>query len=118
MEMLKLYSLEDLKGCPLDKWGILDPGTSRYDVSGETRENGKLCFKDERPLRTLMVVMDTQAQPLDLILLPGVAFDGECNRVCRFSLPTHLKLMYSLAEEKRTTIVSCINTPQPIHARY
>ena len=40
MEMLRLYTLHDLEGCPTDKWGILDPGTARYDSPGETRENG------------------------------------------------------------------------------
>ena len=39
MDMLRLYSLQDMKACPLDKWGILDPGTGRRDAEGE-RENG------------------------------------------------------------------------------
>jgi len=43
MKMLRLYSEEDLARCPLDKWGILDPGTHRRELGKEedTREDGK-----------------------------------------------------------------------------
>jgi 5-formyltetrahydrofolate cyclo-ligase len=41
MHMLRLYSLEDMRACPLDKWGILDPGEDRKDAHGP-RENGGL----------------------------------------------------------------------------
>lgn len=43
MHMLRLHSAEDLAACPLDKWGILDPGTMRRDVGheGEAREDGE-----------------------------------------------------------------------------
>lgn len=41
MHMLRLYSPADLEACPLDKWGILDPGTRRYDKD-ERREDGEL----------------------------------------------------------------------------
>ncbi|WOO84554.1 5-formyltetrahydrofolate cyclo-ligase [Vanrija pseudolonga] len=73
MEMLRLYSPADLAACPLDKWGILDPGTVRRDAGhdGERRED----------------VNDTSAPALDLILVPGVAFDAACNRV-RVAPPT------------------------------
>ena len=42
MKMLRLYSEEDLAHCPLDKWGILDPGTHRREVGkeSESREDG------------------------------------------------------------------------------
>lgn len=45
MEMLRLYSPADLAGCPLDEWGILDPGTGRRDAGheGERREDGALA---------------------------------------------------------------------------
>jgi 5-formyltetrahydrofolate cyclo-ligase len=39
MRMLRLYSQEDLAACPLDKWGILDPGEYRRDT-GEKRHDG------------------------------------------------------------------------------
>jgi 5-formyltetrahydrofolate cyclo-ligase len=39
MDMLRLYSLADMHACPLDKWGILDPGLDRRDVEGK-REDG------------------------------------------------------------------------------
>jgi 5-formyltetrahydrofolate cyclo-ligase len=40
--MLRLYSEEDLAHCPLDKWGILDPGTHRRELGKESepREDG------------------------------------------------------------------------------
>ena len=42
MKMLRLYSVEDLARCPLDKWGILDPGTHRRELGKEqeSREDG------------------------------------------------------------------------------
>jgi len=42
MKMLRLYSEEDLARCPLDKWGILDPGTHRRELGKEEepREDG------------------------------------------------------------------------------
>jgi 5-formyltetrahydrofolate cyclo-ligase len=42
MKMLRLYSEEDLAHCPLDKWGILDPGTHRRELGKESepREDG------------------------------------------------------------------------------
>jgi 5-formyltetrahydrofolate cyclo-ligase len=40
MRMLRLYSRADLEACPLDKWGILDPGETRRDT-GEKREDGE-----------------------------------------------------------------------------
>jgi hypothetical protein len=41
MEMLRLYSLDDLAGCPTDMWGILDPGLNRFDGDKGVRENGR-----------------------------------------------------------------------------
>ncbi|KAL7421663.1 hypothetical protein Q5752_003432 [Cryptotrichosporon argae] len=66
MRMLRLYSPADLAACPTDKWGILDPGSSRRDT-GERRED----------------VFDASADKLDLVLLPGVAFDETCERLGR-----------------------------------
>ncbi|WVW81164.1 5-formyltetrahydrofolate cyclo-ligase [Kwoniella bestiolae CBS 10118] len=67
MKMLRLYSSSDLDKCPLDKWGILDPGETRNDMEREMREDA----------------MNRSSPPLDLILIPGVAFDEECNRLGR-----------------------------------
>ncbi|WVQ82864.1 5-formyltetrahydrofolate cyclo-ligase [Cryptococcus sp. DSM 104549] len=67
MRMLRLYSSTDLENCPLDKWGIVDPGLFRKDVEKALRED---CMNPKSPA-------------LDLILIPGVAFDEECNRLGR-----------------------------------
>jgi len=41
--MLRLYSTQDRNSCPLDKWGILDPGLNRRDTECEMRrEDGEL----------------------------------------------------------------------------
>nr|ODN85734.1 5-formyltetrahydrofolate cyclo-ligase [Cryptococcus depauperatus CBS 7841] len=67
MHMLRLYSSEDLANCPLDKWGIVDPGLYRKDNEQFLREDA----------------MDPKSPGLDLILIPGVAFDKDCNRLGR-----------------------------------
>lgn len=42
MRMLRLYSTQDWTGCPTDKWGILDPGLTRFDTTERaTREDGE-----------------------------------------------------------------------------
>ena len=86
MRMLRLYSKADLEQCPLDKWGILDPGQSRRDIiSKDKRQDGELR-ESYSTLVAHQVVMDTDIDPLDLVLLPGVAFDENCNRVSRITL--------------------------------
>ncbi|RSH84051.1 5,10-methenyltetrahydrofolate synthetase [Saitozyma podzolica] len=76
MRMLRLYSPEDMQRCPLDNWGILDPGEYRRDVPEEQHERREDVSLTEAAL-------DGTAPDLDLILLPGVAFDEECNRLGR-----------------------------------
>jgi 5-formyltetrahydrofolate cyclo-ligase len=79
MRMLRLYSPRDLKGCPTDKWGILDPGVTRFDTTGHAvREDGG---HDYDYWQLIYPVMDQGSPKLDLILLPGVAFDSDFNRV-------------------------------------
>jgi 5-formyltetrahydrofolate cyclo-ligase len=80
MEMLRLYSSADLAACPLDKWGILDPGTHRRDIVEQVREDGGL-WEVYTTVRLTPQAMDPAAPELDVILVPGVAFDAECNRV-------------------------------------
>jgi len=46
-------------------------------------------------LSPLTIVMDSGSAPLDLILLPGVAFDTECNRVSRPFLNARKELIIS-----------------------
>lgn len=47
MHMLRLYSPADLEACPLDRWGILDPGTERRDPEGkgQAREDGRCSLE-------------------------------------------------------------------------
>ncbi|KAK1921129.1 5-formyltetrahydrofolate cyclo-ligase [Papiliotrema laurentii] len=95
MEMLRLYTNEDLEQCPLDKWGILDPGLRRFDVD-EQREN----------------VFDAGADDLDLILLPGVAFDDECNRLGRGKAYYDRFLHRYTTARKRPLLIALALTPQ------
>lgn len=44
MRMLRLYTTQDLKNCPLDRWGIIDPGVERKDVEKSLREDGTCAF--------------------------------------------------------------------------
>ncbi|KAL5499038.1 hypothetical protein ACEPAH_1556 [Sanghuangporus vaninii] len=56
MDFLRLYNLEDLESLPSGMWGIKEPD---FDYKGKRRT----C------------ALDDDAEPLDLIIVPGVAFD-------------------------------------------
>lgn len=45
MRMLRLYSTQDLENCPLDRWGIVDPGVERRDMDKSLREDGTNAFR-------------------------------------------------------------------------
>jgi hypothetical protein len=64
--------------------------------------------------------MDTQAEPLDLILLPGVAFDEDCNRVSASGALSYGedKLIRSWEGERRITTVSWGDTRRPTANHY
>ncbi|WWC67405.1 5-formyltetrahydrofolate cyclo-ligase [Kwoniella pini CBS 10737] len=96
MRMLRLYSPADLEKCPLDKWGILDPGEMRNDREGEEREN----------------VMNRSAPPLDVILVPGVAFDEECNRLGRGKAYYDRFLLSYTSKHRSPLLVALALSPQ------
>ncbi|CAL1699705.1 unnamed protein product [Somion occarium] len=62
MDFLKVYNEDDLNSLPSGKWGIKEP---HYRHQGGQRAN----------------VLDSSAEQLDLILLPGVAFDRSFARL-------------------------------------
>ncbi|RVD80330.1 uncharacterized protein DFL_008229 [Arthrobotrys flagrans] len=64
MDMVSLESLEDYQGLKRNNWGIPTPTKK----SLETREN---CIDEVKAGKA----------GLDLIVMPGVAFDGECRRL-------------------------------------
>ncbi|KAK6333901.1 hypothetical protein TWF730_004083 [Orbilia blumenaviensis] len=64
MDMVSLESLEDYQGLKRNSWGI--PTPTRKSL--ETRKN---CMDEIKANR----------DGLDLIVMPGVAFDGECRRL-------------------------------------
>eukprot|EP00602_Paraphysomonas_sp_CaronLab_P005067 CAMPEP_0185032668 /NCGR_PEP_ID=MMETSP1103-20130426/20931_1 /TAXON_ID=36769 /ORGANISM="Paraphysomonas bandaiensis, Strain Caron Lab Isolate" /LENGTH=131 /DNA_ID=CAMNT_0027568647 /DNA_START=191 /DNA_END=586 /DNA_ORIENTATION=+ len=57
MEIHELDSMEQIKGFPLSKWGIPEPPDTMRSCSMET------------------------CTAIDLVLVPGVAFDRNCGRV-------------------------------------
>lgn len=59
MEFFRVYSLEELSSFPINKWGIPEP---------------PIIPSREKSTDTLS---------LDLLLVPGVAFDGDCVRIGR-----------------------------------
>ncbi|BEJ11601.1 hypothetical protein CspHIS471_0200610 [Cutaneotrichosporon sp. HIS471] len=95
MHMHRLYSPEDHAGCPTDKWGILDPGTKRYDVEGDRED-----------------AMDPAAPGLDVILVPGVAFDANCNRLGRGKAFYDRFLATYTAQKKRPLLMALALEPQ------
>ncbi|KAF3921300.1 hypothetical protein ABW21_db0207845 [Orbilia brochopaga] len=64
MDMVSLHSLEDYQGLKRNSWGIPTPAKS----SLETRKN---CIEEVK----------AGDSGLDLIVVPGVAFDGACRRL-------------------------------------
>jgi len=62
MSLLQIYNSEDLQSLPSGTWGIKEPGV---EWEGRRRMN----------------VLDDECEGLDLILVPGVAFDGSLSRL-------------------------------------
>ncbi|EJC97745.1 5-formyltetrahydrofolate cyclo-ligase [Fomitiporia mediterranea MF3/22] len=62
MDFLQVYSLEDLDSLPSGVWGIKEPDA---EFEGRRRAN----------------VFDSNIEPLDMILVPGVAFDTKMSRL-------------------------------------
>ncbi|KAL0959615.1 hypothetical protein HGRIS_011318 [Hohenbuehelia grisea] len=62
MDLLKIHDTDDLQSLPAGVWGIKEP-TSHYN---------------QQPRLT---VMDPRCEDLDLILVPGVAFDHSLSRL-------------------------------------
>ncbi|PAV15201.1 nagb rpia transferase [Pyrrhoderma noxium] len=62
MDLLRIYSIEDLESLPNGTWGIKEP-TSEWQE------------------RRRASIYDDDADTLDLILVPGVAFDNELSRL-------------------------------------
>lgn len=73
MDMLALYSEEDYRSLAADKWGI--PTLSEGSVA--SREN---CFGGTRPADVQPGGTGKEDGGLDLVVMPGMAFDS---RMCR-----------------------------------
>ncbi|TFK38042.1 5-formyltetrahydrofolate cyclo-ligase [Crucibulum laeve] len=62
MEFLKIYGTDDLASLPNGTWGIKEP---EMHWQGKSRTNA----------------LESNSEPLDMILLPGVAFDRSLSRL-------------------------------------
>lgn len=62
MDFLQVYDLDDLRDLPSGKWGIKEPP---YQYRGAPRQNA----------------LDQSSGPLDVLFLPGIAFDRSLSRL-------------------------------------
>lgn len=68
MHMFKTPSLADIKTFPMNRWGIPEP--SSLEGRGNGFELSEACWK-----------VGLEGKGLDLIVVPGVAFDRDMNRL-------------------------------------
>lgn len=108
MKMLKIYNIDDYKALPVTKWNIKQP--SIYD---ENRENPMLTGQLEHarnPLSScsLFPYNDIEfSAPLDLILVPGVAFTltgGRCGHGMGF-YDKYFRSYFDKYPKSRTVLV-------------
>ncbi|KAF9225726.1 nagb/rpia/CoA transferase-like protein [Gyrodon lividus] len=86
MEFVRLYSEEDFRTLPTGLWGIPEP---TVEWENDKRQN----------------VLDSSCEDLDLILLPGVAFDRSLSRL------GHGKGYY---DRFLSSYVNAIKRPRPL----
>jgi 5-formyltetrahydrofolate cyclo-ligase len=79
MDMVKITSIEDFESLPMNKWNIPEPPLN------QARENGMtfIIIKKKNLIFFFLVIpaLDEDGNGLDLILVPGVAFDQNRNRI-------------------------------------
>jgi len=76
MDMLELDSLQDYDGLEADKWGIPTP----TEESISRRNN---CFGGRGKSEGEVVFREAREHGLDLVITPGLGFDGELRRIGR-----------------------------------
>lgn len=67
MTMLEAYSFQDVEGWPTNPMGIREPPTLFHEV----------------PRREVFSMIERHGQPLDLVVVPGLAFDAFGHRLGR-----------------------------------
>ncbi|TKA71769.1 hypothetical protein B0A49_02635 [Cryomyces minteri] len=74
MDMLELHSMDDYESLKPDKWGIpslgKDTATGRYN-----------CFGKQGPSVRLLQQLPPGSRALDMIVMPGMAFDERLGRL-------------------------------------
>lgn len=78
MKMLRLYDFDDYEKLPLTKWNIKQPNADDFHRENpmQTGDTWEWIF-----LITARTFASLVLAPLDLILMPGVAFSRSCSRL-------------------------------------
>ena len=111
MDMFSLHSMEDYESLRVDKWGI-------PSISAESAQGRESCLGDSVAMEVNSNDNVLKYSDLDIIIVPGVAFDRERRRL------GHGKGFYDFflsryqsqrnQEQTQTSIVPVINqTPDP-----
>ncbi|ORY80253.1 hypothetical protein BCR35DRAFT_291354 [Leucosporidium creatinivorum] len=108
MRMLRLRSVAHFEGLKLNRWGIreLDPEEVELLEDGEARSSRAT----PRTLLTLLTVEHESAGGLDLILVPGLAFDKQKRRL------GHGRGYYDRYIEATQDYATRFNKPSPFTA--
>ena len=89
MDMVSLRSREDLKQCELqrDKWGIpsISPNSASKRISILDPDHGRI-WEHQSPIEKKLWLPSAEKQEsteatLDMMVVPGVAFDRQCRRL-------------------------------------
>lgn len=79
MLMLEAFSVRDIHSFPANKWGIPEPDTNYFRNTDETAEAE--AEEEEIDTADIWLRRDAWEEGLDLLLVPGAAFDTRNNRI-------------------------------------
>ncbi|KAL8659627.1 MAG: hypothetical protein Q9226_000332 [Calogaya cf. arnoldii] len=74
MDMVALHSQEDFDGLQPDPWGIPTPGE-------DTIVHRKCCLRQQHPKQTSAGESEDKLGNLELVIMPGMAFDRKLDRL-------------------------------------
>lgn len=74
MDMVALHSQEDFEGLQPDSWGI--PTPDEHSISQR-----KCCLGQQRPEQTKADTSAEKSENLEIVIMPGIAFDQKLDRL-------------------------------------